>query len=49
MKLFVTGATGHIGSVVSDRLRVDGYVLTGPARSEELAAQLVACLKGMTR
>jgi nucleoside-diphosphate-sugar epimerase len=42
MKLFVIGATGYIGSVVASRLQADGHVLTGLARSEVAAAQLVA-------
>lgn len=42
MRLFVIGASGYAGSVISERLRADGHVLTGLARSEESAAQLRA-------
>jgi nucleoside-diphosphate-sugar epimerase len=42
MKIFLTGATGYIGSVVAERLKGKGYKISGLARSDESAAELEA-------
>ena len=42
MKIFLTGATGYIGSVVAERLKGKGYKISGLARSDESAAKLEA-------
>jgi len=42
MKVFLTGATGYIGTVVAERLRAAGQQLSGLARSDQAAARLEA-------
>ncbi|MER7558007.1 SDR family oxidoreductase [Nocardioides sp. NPDC126508] len=46
MNIFVTGASGWIGSAVTDELLTNGYAVTGLARSDASAAALEA--KGAT-
>lgn len=46
MNIFVTGASGWIGSAVTDELLANGYAVTGLARSDTSAAALEA--KGVT-
>jgi nucleoside-diphosphate-sugar epimerase len=42
MQIFLTGASGYIGSAVAERLREAGHQLTGLARSDEAANRLSA-------
>ena len=42
MQVFLTGATGYIGTAVADRLRAAGHKLTGLARSDVAANRLTA-------
>ena len=42
MQVFLTGATGYIGTAVADRLRAAGHKLTGLARSDAAADRLTA-------
>jgi nucleoside-diphosphate-sugar epimerase len=42
MKVFLTGATGYIGSAVAERLRAAGHELSAVARSDASAAKLNA-------
>jgi nucleoside-diphosphate-sugar epimerase len=46
MNIFLTGATGYIGSAVADALMQAGHSVTGLARTDEAAANLH--LKGVT-
>lgn len=46
MKVFLTGATGYIGTAVTDALKAAGHALTGMARNEESAKKLG--IRGLT-
>jgi len=40
MKVFLTGATGYIGTVVAEQLQRAGHTIVGLVRSEAAAAKL---------
>jgi nucleoside-diphosphate-sugar epimerase len=40
MKIFLTGATGYVGSVVAEKLKGRGYKVSGLARNDESEAKL---------
>ena len=42
MHVFLTGASGYIGSAVADRRRAAGHVVSGLARSDTAASRLSA-------
>ena len=42
MKVFLTGATGYIGSAVTERLRATGHEVSALARSDASAGRLAA-------
>lgn len=42
MRIFLTGATGYVGSVVAERLKNKGHKIVGLARNEEAEAKLNA-------
>lgn len=42
MKIFLTGASGYVGSVVAEKLKGRGYKISGLARNDEAAAKLEA-------
>jgi nucleoside-diphosphate-sugar epimerase len=42
MNIFLTGATGYIGSAVAEQLRAAGHAVSGLARSQDAAAKLTA-------
>lgn len=41
MKVFLTGATGYVGSVVAEKLKGRGYKVFGLARNEEAETKLI--------
>lgn len=40
MKVFLTGATGYIGSVIAEKLQAKGHKVTGLARNEAVENKL---------
>ena len=40
MRIFLTGATGYIGSAVAERVRAAGHLLTALPRSDASVAKL---------
>ena len=42
MKVFLTGATGYVGSVVAEKLLEKGHAILGLARNEPSEAKLKA-------
>lgn len=42
MKIFLTGATGYVGSVVAEKIKGKGHKIVGLARNEEAEAKLNA-------
>jgi nucleoside-diphosphate-sugar epimerase len=46
LKIFLTGATGYIGSAIADAALAAGHTVTGLARSDEAAGKLAS--KGIT-
>ena len=42
MKIFLTGATGFVGSVVAEKLKGKGYKVSALARNDDAAAKLEA-------
>ncbi|MBL8231054.1 MAG: NAD-dependent epimerase/dehydratase family protein [Bryobacterales bacterium] len=42
MNIFLTGATGYVGSVIAEELRKAGHTVSGLARSQDAAAKLKA-------
>lgn len=43
MKIFLTGATGYVGSVVAEKLKGKGHKVLGLARNEEAESKLNEC------